>query len=107
MAIADTVWERLARFNAPHRGRDGVPYLDGAAAVLRGLALVCVAAIVAVSALARMLMPVVLWLGRNLLWLLGELGIFVCHGASALAGGCGISIFLLVASAWAGDCICW
>src|SRR5207248_4499043 len=63
----------------PHRGhrRGGVPYLDGAAAVLRGLALVCVAVIVAVSVLLRMLRPIVLWLGRSLLWLVCELGIFV------------------------------
>src|SRR5712691_10731946 len=69
MANADTVWERLTRFNAPHRRRRrrrrlGVRLFDGAAAVLRGLGLLCVALIVALSVLARLLIPVVLWLGR-------------------------------------------
>ncbi len=71
MAISDTVWERLARFNAPHRRRRrrrrggfGVRLLDGAAAVLRGLGLLCVALIIGLNALARLLIPVARWLGR-------------------------------------------
>ena len=42
MAIADTVWERLARFNAPHRDErragGGLASRDAAAAALRALA---------------------------------------------------------------------
>src|SRR5216684_6378792 len=57
MAIADTVWERLTRFNVPgrrrrRRGGLGVRLLDGGAAVLRGLGLLCVALIVGLTALA-------------------------------------------------------
>src|SRR6266567_2917139 len=90
MAIADTVWERLTRFNAPHRRRRrrggiGVRLLDGAAAVLRGLGLLCVALIIGVSALARLLIPVVRWLGR-FVWfrLLPALGRLVVGFASFL-----------------------
>src|SRR5437773_2117401 len=91
MAIADTVWERLTRFNAPHRRRRrrrggiGVRLLDGAMAVLRGLGLLCVALIIGVSALARLLIPVVRWLGR-FVWfrLLPALGRLVVGSVSFL-----------------------
>jgi membrane peptidoglycan carboxypeptidase len=88
MVIADTVWERLARFNAPHRGggHGGAAYLDGAAAVLRGLALICVSLIVGVSALIRALAPIVVWLARNLLWLLCELCLFLWFWLLPLLG---------------------
>src|SRR6266852_9444413 len=83
MAIADTVWERLTRFNVPHRRRRrhrgglGVRLLDGAAAVLRGLGLLCVALIVGLTALAGVLIPAVHWLGRSSLWLSWQLGLFL------------------------------
>ena len=82
MAIADTVWERITRFNVPRRRRRrrgglGMRLLDGGAAVLRGLGLLCVALIVGCSALGNALMPVVRWLGRSALWLLRQLGLFV------------------------------
>ena len=82
MAIADTVWERLTRFNVPHRRRRrrgslGLRLLDGSATVLRGFGLVCVALIVALNALAGLLIPVVGWLGRSTLWLLRQLGLVV------------------------------
>src|SRR5713226_9099250 len=95
MAIADTVWERLARFNVPRRRRRrrrgglGVRLLDGAAALLRGLGLLCVALIVGFSALARVLIRAVGWLGRSIgrfvwLWLLPALGWLVQRAASFL-----------------------
>jgi hypothetical protein len=59
------------------RGRDGVNYLDGAATVLRGVALVCVALIVGLRALARVLAPVALRLLTTLLWLLCGSGLFI------------------------------
>src|SRR6266568_5164423 len=84
MAIADTVWERLTRFNVPHRRRRrrrgglGARLLDGAAAVLRGFGLVCVALIVGLNALAGVLVPAIGWLGRSIgrfvwFWLLPAL----------------------------------
>src|SRR5258708_556053 len=89
MANADTVWERLTRFNAPHRRRRrrrggiGVWLLDGAAAVLRGLGLLCVPLILGLDALARLLIPVVRWLGRFVLFrLLPALGRLVVGFAS-------------------------
>ena len=80
MTIADTVLERLAGFNVPLR-RDRrrpieVRYLDSAAAVLRGLGLVCVGLIVGLSALAGLLARVAFWLGPRARWLLGESGFF-------------------------------
>ncbi len=95
MAIADTVWERLARFNVPRRRRRrrrgglGVRLLDGAAALLRGLGLLCVALIVGFSALARVLIRAVGWLGRSIgrfvwFWLLPALGWLIQRAASFL-----------------------
>jgi membrane peptidoglycan carboxypeptidase len=81
MAIADPVWERLARFSAPNRGgghhhnRDGRRYLGHTAA--RGLALVALAVGVGFNALGRVLIPAGLWLAKRLLWLLSEFAIFV------------------------------
>jgi len=83
MAIADTVWERLTRFNVPHRsarrrrGALGVRLLDGGAAVLRGLGLFCVALIIGFNALLAVLIPAVGWLGRTILWLSWQLGLFL------------------------------
>ena len=56
MAIADTVWQRLARFNAPHLP-DGARLRDGGAAALRGLALVGAWIAVCLSALLMLLAP--------------------------------------------------
>jgi len=55
----------------------GARLLDGAAAVLRGLGLLCVALIVGLNALAAVLIPVVVWLGRSILWLSWQFGCFL------------------------------
>ena len=72
MAIADTVWQRLARFNAPHLG-DGDRFRGGAAAALRGVRLVCVWVVVCLSALLILLAPLGLWLLGGGWWLLRRL----------------------------------
>src|SRR5205823_5600127 len=92
MAFADTVWERLARFNVPRRRRRrrgglGARLLDGGAAMLRGLGLLCVALIVGFTALARVLIRAVGWLGRSIgrfvwFWLPPALGWLVRRLAS-------------------------
>src|SRR5260370_20778644 len=86
MAIADTVWERLARFNAPHRGRSrrqaGLHVSDGAAQALRGLGLACVWLIVGLSAIANLLTVLGVWLGR--------------HGLRLLCGGARFALFCLL-----------
>lgn len=73
MAIADTVWERLARFNAPLRrgNRDGSERLqEGAAAAVRWLVLGGLWLLVGLSALIRLLARLVLWLMPRCLRLL-------------------------------------
>ena len=75
MAIADPVWEKLAGFNALHRGdrrrRDESFGENVAAAVRAG-----VWAAVILSALARVLARGCLWLVGCAVWLLRELALF-------------------------------
>src|SRR5260370_23530870 len=65
MAIAGTVWERLARFNAPHRRgsrrQAGLHVSDGAAQALRWLGRACVWLIVGLSAIANLLTVLGVW----------------------------------------------
>jgi membrane peptidoglycan carboxypeptidase len=65
MAIADTVWERLARFNAPlhRRDREGRERLQwAAAAAVRWLVLASLWLLVGLSALMRLLVRLGVWL---------------------------------------------
>ncbi len=66
MAIADTVWERLARFNAPQRkggpGRSKERYRSRATKALHALGLACLWLAACLSTLADVLVPVGLWL---------------------------------------------
>lgn len=81
MAMVDTVWGALARFNTPYRrsercgGRERD--FDNAAAAVRGLQLACAWLIALSWALAGMLAAVGLWLLRWGLWLLWQTALLV------------------------------
>jgi membrane peptidoglycan carboxypeptidase len=74
MAIADTVWERLARFNAPYRRNGGPGPRSYGNAALRVIASAGEWLLAGLQVLSALLATVGLLLGRVLFWLLRALG---------------------------------
>ena len=100
MAIADTVWERLARFNAPdrssrrdRRGSDSEYLQEIGALVLRVIVLAGLWLLVGLSALARTLSLVWVWLAPHLLRGLRALGIVAWRRVLPTIGWLGLLTF--------------
>src|SRR5687768_4458181 len=82
MAIVDTVWGALARFNAPYHGRrrrsvDFRHFDTVVIALLRGLEVAFVWLIAALAALTGLLVVIGAWLLRRLWWLLWQTTLLV------------------------------